>query len=74
VEHRPDPDDRRAKRIFRTARAKRATRAAIDAARDLKRELRQILGENRLDAVRGDLKRIVEAKGGTIKPPLDGID
>jgi DNA-binding MarR family transcriptional regulator len=73
VERRPDPEDRRAKRIYRTAKAKRASAAAIDAAHKTEHDLEQLLGEMRLVALRGDLKRIVEAKGGTIKPPIDGL-
>ena len=72
VERRPDPEDRRAKRIYRTARAKRASEAAIDAAQESERELRQLLGAERLEALRADLKRIVEAKGGAVTPPVDG--
>lgn len=73
VERRPDPDDRRAKRIYRTAKAKRASAAAIDAAQKSEHDLEQLLGEIRLEALRGDLQRIVEAKGGTINPPIDGL-
>ena len=71
VERCPDPDDRRAKRIYRTTKAKKASKAAIDAAQRSELELKQLLGEKRLDALRDDLERIVEAKGGTIKPPID---
>jgi len=73
VERRPDPDDRRAKRIHRTTKAKKASKAAIDAAQRSERELKQLLGEKRLDALRDDLERIVEAKGGIIKPPIDQL-
>lgn len=73
VERRPDPDDRRAKRIYRTTKAKKASKAAIDAAQRSERELKQLLGEKRLDELRGDLERIVEAKGGIIKPPIDQL-
>lgn len=71
VERRPDENDRRVKRIYRTAKAKKATKVAIEAARRSERELRRILGENRLEALRDGLKRIVEAKGGTINPPIE---
>ncbi len=73
VERRPDPDDRRAKRIHRTARAKRASQAAIEAALTSEEELEQLLGQTRLGALRADLRRIVEAKGGTIRPPIDRL-
>jgi DNA-binding MarR family transcriptional regulator len=73
VERRPDPDDRRAKRIYRTTKAKKASKAAIDAAQRSELELKQLLGEKRLAALRDDLERIVEAKGGIIKPPIDQL-
>lgn len=74
VERRPDPDDRRAKRIHRTQRAMRAARVAIEAAEKSERELEQLLGETRLAALRADLKRIIEDRGGIIRPPIDGVD
>lgn len=73
LERRPDPDDRRAKRIFRTAKAKRASKAAIAAAQRSDQELSRLLGQKRLEALREDLQRIVEAKGGTVRPPIDGL-
>ena len=71
IERRPDPDDRRAKRIHRTAKAKKASKAAIAAAQRSEQELKTLLGGKRLTALREELKRIVEAKGGTINPPID---
>lgn len=71
VERRPDPDDRRAKRIYRTARAKKASEAAIKAARRSEQELQKLLGEKRLRALRQDLKHIIESKDGTIEPLID---
>ena len=50
VERRPDPDDRRAKRIFRTAKAKKATNAAIRAAQRSEQSLRALLGDHRYSA------------------------
>lgn len=73
VERRPDPDDRRAKRIYRTIKAKKASKAAIDAAQKSEHELKQLLGKKRLDALRNALEQIVEAKGGTVKPPIDQL-
>lgn len=72
VERRPDPDDRRAKRIFRTIKAKEASKAAIEAAQTSDQELRRLLGETRFEALREDLARIVESKGGRVIPPIDG--
>lgn len=71
VERRPDPDDRRAKRIYRTARAKKASEVAFKAAQRSEQELQRFLGEKRLNALRQDLRQIIESKGGTIKPLID---
>lgn len=70
VERRPDPDDRRAKRIYRTARAKRATQAAIDAAVQSEKEIENLLGETRHQQLRQALTAIIEARGGTVGPPI----
>lgn len=66
VERRPDPDDRRAKRIYRTRRARRASEAAFDTAHRIDDELGQLLGPDRLAALKADLVRIVESRGGDI--------
>jgi len=44
VERRPDPHDRRAKRIWRTDKARRASQAAADAAHAVDRQLVARLG------------------------------
>ena len=44
VERRPDPHDRRAKRIWRTDKARRASQAAADAAHAVDRQLAVTLG------------------------------
>ena len=72
VERRPDPNDRRAKRIFRTQKAKKVSQAAIDAARRSEERIREQLGARRYDQLREDLARIVEAYGGGVGPPIDG--
>jgi DNA-binding MarR family transcriptional regulator len=71
VERRPDPDDRRAKRIYRTAKAKRATRAAIEAAAHSDQGIQDLLGERRYKQLRRDLAAIIEAQGGTVGPPIE---
>lgn len=71
VERRPDPRDRRAKRIYRTERAKQASTAAIETAMAIDRELEETLGSDRLSALRHDLRQIIEARGGTVRGPLD---
>lgn len=70
VERRPDPDDRRAKRIYRTAKAKRATQAAIQAAQQSDEKIRALLGDRRYQHLRQDLATIIEAQGATVGPPI----
>lgn len=70
VERRPDPEDRRAKRIYRTAKAKRATQAAINAARQSEEKIENLLGQRRYTQLRSDLANIIEAQGGTVGPPI----
>ena len=71
VERRPDPDDRRAKRIYRTAKAKKATKAAIEAAQRSEGSLQALLGDQRYKRLREDLSAIVQTHGGTVGPPID---
>lgn len=71
VVRRPDPDDRRAKRIFRTAKAKRATRAAIEAAQRSDASLRELLGNRRYQRLKDDLSAIIDDRGRTVGPPID---
>jgi len=68
VERRPDPEDRRAKRIYRTARARRASQAAYETAHDIDAELDELLGPDRLAALKADLVRIIESRGGEVAP------
>lgn len=75
VERRPDPTDRRAKRIHRTDRARRASEAAFETSHRIDHELSELLGADRLAALRDDLVRIVEARGGEVTelpPPERG--
>jgi DNA-binding MarR family transcriptional regulator len=66
VERRPDPADRRAKRIYRTQRARRASEAAVETALRIDGELSDQLGPDRLKALKRDLVRIVESRGGAV--------
>ena len=66
LERRPDPEDRRAKRIYRTTRARRASEAAFDTAHRIDHELGKLLGADRLAALKADLISIVESRGGEI--------
>lgn len=70
VERRPDPHDRRAKRIFRTAKARKATMVAIETAERVEVELQDLLGERRYRTLRRDLSSIIEARGQRVGPPL----
>ena len=72
---RPDPTDRRAKRIHGTDRAGAASGAAFDTAHRIDEELAELLGQARFQALEEDLVRIIEARGGTVTPlpaPADG--
>lgn len=69
VERRPHPDDRRAKRIYRTAKAKQATQAAMEAAQLSEKKIKSLLGARRYSQLRSDLTEIIKAQGGTVGPP-----
>jgi DNA-binding MarR family transcriptional regulator len=69
VERRPDPDDRRAKLIYRTAKAKKATATAIRTSQRCEESLQELLGVRRYRELREDLGAIIEARGGTVGPP-----
>lgn len=60
VERRPDPDDRRAKRIYRTEKGKKASDIARAAAFETEAVLNSLLGEKRLAELRWQLMRIVD--------------
>lgn len=66
VERRPDPDDRRAKRIYRTDRAKEVSAEVFGIVLDMESRLEEMLGEDRLRELKSDLSRIVQAWGGSI--------
>lgn len=65
VERRPDPADRRAKRIHLTARGRRNARAAKRAIAELERRLLQRLGERRYRLMRRLLEEIIAAEQAT---------
>lgn len=60
VERRPDPGDRRAKRIHATARGERAANVARRALLRTEREIEEVLGERRYRDLRRSLQRILE--------------
>jgi DNA-binding MarR family transcriptional regulator len=59
VVRRPDPDDRRAKRIVLTARGTACVRAAQSAIADLEAELRGTLGGKQLETLHEALAAII---------------
>jgi len=65
VERRPDADDRRAKRIYRTAKGKKVSETAVAAAFKTEDDLRALLGEDRLSELRGQLMQIIEEASET---------
>lgn len=64
VERRPDPDDRRAKRIYRTAKGEKASETARTTALATEAALSDLLGEDELAELRTQLARIVDVLGG----------
>lgn len=71
VERRPDPDDRRVKRVYVTKKAKKAQRAAFGAVMASDERVAALIGADRLADLKADLERIIEAYGGSIptEPP-----
>lgn len=65
VERRPDPDDRRAKRIYRTAKGKKVSETAVAAAFETEEDLKDLFGEERLAELRRQLMRIINEPGGS---------
>lgn len=74
VERRPDPRDRRAKNIYRTDRARNASRVAFETSHRIDTELEELLGAERLAELKDDLARIVESRGGTVMALPDPRD
>lgn len=64
VERRPDPGDRRAKRIYLTERGRKNARVAKRATADVEDHLAELLGEQRYHLLRGILEDIIAAEAG----------
>ena len=62
VERRPDPGDRRAKRIHLTDRGRKNVRVAKRATDEVERHLAELLGEQRYHLLRGILAEIIAAE------------
>jgi DNA-binding MarR family transcriptional regulator len=65
LERRPDPADRRAKRIHLTEKGHATVRAAERSMRDVERHLSQLLGEEDHARLRRMLERVVHAERGS---------
>jgi DNA-binding MarR family transcriptional regulator len=62
LERRPDPIDRRAKRIYLTERGRKSTRIGKRAQADVENSLAELLGEQRYRLLRGILEEIIAAE------------
>lgn len=61
VERRPDPADRRAKRIHLTRKGRATARAAERAMREVEEHLAAVLGDAEYRRLRADLERVLDA-------------
>ncbi len=64
VERRPDPGDRRAKRIHLTERGRKNALVAKRATADVEDQLAELLGDERYYLLRGILEDIIAAERG----------
>jgi len=64
IERRSDPEDRRAKRLWLTARGRNVRRRALAASRRMERGLLGELGPDAVATTRAALTRVVECGGG----------
>jgi len=62
VERRPDPNDRRAKRIYLTDRGRKNARVAKRATAEVEDRLVELLGEQRCELLRSTLEEIIAAE------------
>jgi DNA-binding MarR family transcriptional regulator len=60
VERRPDPDDRRAKRIYLTERGRAGAEAGWKAAADTEAHLKRLLGARGRDQLRRALLKLIQ--------------
>lgn len=72
VERRPDPDDRRAKRVFLTDVARQGQQAARDAVRRADERIAEVLGPERLEQLKHELSQVIEDFGGSVPPNPPG--
>ena len=64
LERRPDPDDRRAKRIYLTDRGRKNARVAKRATANVEDYLAELLGQQRYHLLRRSLEDIIVAESG----------
>ena len=64
LERRPDPVDRRAKRIYLTERGRKSTRLGKRAQADVENSLAELLGEQRYHLLRRTVEDIIAAEAG----------
>lgn len=69
LERRPDPHDRRAKRIYLTDRGRENARVAKQATAEVEASLAALLGEERYRNLRCALEAIIAARGGDDRQP-----
>jgi DNA-binding MarR family transcriptional regulator len=61
VERRPDINDRRAKRIHLTRKGKKSNKIEWQVVREIDNALKDVLGEKRLQAMRGALEELINS-------------
>lgn len=66
VERRPDPDDRRAKRVYLTRLAHEAQQAARNAVAESEARMAELVGPERLDQLKSDLAKVIQEFGGSL--------
>jgi DNA-binding MarR family transcriptional regulator len=71
LERRPDPDDRRAKRIHLTTRGRKNARIAKQATADVEDHLAEVLGQQHFQQLRRSLQQIIahDAHGDEQRDP-----
>ena len=60
VERRPDPEDRRAKRVYLTSKGKRGNRIEWEVVKEVESALEELLGPKRLRDLRKSLSQVIE--------------
>ena len=60
VERRPDPEDRRAKRVYLTSKGKRSNRIEWNVVKEVESALEELLGPRRLRELRKTLSQVIE--------------